>query len=1370
MIATLLDKGRVAFLLVLFLLHVAGVRAAGAETAPIPQQPPIRVLSQDQAAPQWKSLWDRGRKLAAEGDLSGAATAYGELFSIRPQLEQASWEYCRILLQLGDYGKGAKVVQALLERKPANADYLFAGGTVAMANGDWQAALRYFGHVLELEPTGARSEKALEGVMISLRRLGRREMALGAAERLLARRPNDLPLQKEMAEEARALGQLDKAGRLLRRLVDSSALDTRTMAHLVSVFDQPQFAEERAALYEKYLAIQPAYAPFRKKLVNRYLQLERYDDALRHLTVLAENDEDGDAYLLQAGRVAYRQAKRPDKALAFLERYVQRHPEDDETTREVTEIRRLLAEDFLAIVENDGARPLWHDLQKITSHRLEIFREVARLLQMRGQGREYREVLSIIHEHYPQDTETSLRLARLFHEEGSHEAAGRLLEGLGAALEGSREAQRLRAEVAVASGEELVAFSALEAAWRLDSGDRHLLRLLFELSGSLGDIKKLRQLFEQGMESNRGRVPDPELILFYLSQLDRNHLFHEFMEVLGRYQATLDRDPAATDRSRLLQASALRRQGRNDEAEQLLRSLLLQGRSPGPILAMLAEMALESGNAHAARTWIAPLRRLAEEGGVSRDVSTWFESLLLAARLARIEGDAQKATELLSQAQTALGSGQSRPRETTGAPQELRLPSPEEERHAALHVERGWLSWQQGNNAQTKKLLAEIAEYGRILPEYYILSAMVGKGVKGRKAAAKNGGEDVAVAGRPPLRLVPQIIEGLLLRQEYQLAREHLRMLLRYNGDSLLARALQARIDFVSGQYQDTASLLEQLIRRQPEEEYFRSLRLALEVKNGNYRSGLELWERYYGPYVSQAPPDDGKTAAADSPAADVPGLTGDSDRLLTLARLLWGERRHGEALAVYRRLLFPTVEERLEETFRQKQIALSPLLGERRWWDSLLFVLRSTPDMVGQLMDGAFLLDNLGSEVGPIVTSYYHLYNLQKLIRGEYQSRQAIFEKNFAAAEQRSKKVVEEQQSAEGMIDLAAIYGRIGKYRKEAQVYEALQNAGTTSPQLQASMERSSQQLSPQNILDTTYGNREGREGSIDVEIARLGTSFSFTPNLDTEVLVSYASNHYRSVSSSDSASGNSIYGKVMYEFARDYELQLGGGGHKIDGDSSALLLHEMTLKGRLDEYFSALVEWRKEMVEDTVASILGQTTFQQFGAEITCETPIGITFGGDFRHRNYSDDNSQNRFHAFSSYGVYGDAIYLAARYDYQYLANSDDRIVDDGPSEVQPTALASPLESLYWRPSFWSEHLAGVTLQHDFLAHQQGEKRRSSYYRIVNGVGVDDQEDLSYQGKFDIFLEMTPHFLLKGNFTLFKSDAHEEKWLAFSLHYRW
>jgi hypothetical protein len=32
------------------------------------------------------------------------------------------------------------------------------------------------------------------------------------------------------------------------------------------------------------------------------------------------------------------------------------------------------------------------------------------------------------------------------------------------------------------------------------------------------------------------------------------------------------------------------------------------------------------------------------------------------------------------------------------------------------------------------------------------------------------------------------------------------------------------------------------------------------------------------------------------------------------------------------------------------------------------------------------------------------------------------------------------------------------------------------------------------------------------------------------------------------------------------------------------------------------------------------------------------------------------------------------------------------------------------------------------------------------------------------------MSPHFLLKGNFTFSKSDEYEEKGLSMSLHYRW
>ena len=53
--------------------------------------------------------------------------------------------------------------------------------------------------------------------------------------------------------------------------------------------------------------------------------------------------------------------------------------------------------------------------------------------------------------------------------------------------------------------------------------------------------------------------------------------------------------------------------------------------------------------------------------------------------------------------------------------------------------------------------------------------------------------------------------------------------------------------------------------------------------------------------------------------------------------------------------------------------------------------------------------------------------------------------------------------------------------------------------------------------------------------------------------------------------------------------------------------------------------------------------------------------------------------------------------------------------------------------------------------FSAIQQGDKKSMSYYAIDNAIGLEDNENISFTTNFNIFLEMSPHFLLKGNFTL-------------------
>jgi tetratricopeptide (TPR) repeat protein len=1327
-------------LLAILLVSPGGVRGeAGKDMIP-PRT--IEIIPGGQLTPSWKTLWDQGRMLAVAGKSQEAAEAYSQLFALKPQLEQANWEYCRLLLDLGDSKTAARVIATLLDRNPTQSEYLFTAGTIALDNGDFPAATAFFGRVLEKQPLGDRADQSLHGMIKSLRGQGKKELALAAAERLLVRRPTDIRLLRETAEDAWALGKTIQARNFLRQLMMVPALDDTTILQLVATFDTPELSREIDSLCEKYLERHPLFLSFRKKLSSRYLEAGRFDDALRHLYILAENSDEGDDTLLLAGRVAYRHANRPDKALALLERYLAKHTEKKDVSVEVAEIRRLLAEDFLSIVENDGARLLWEDLTKITGHREEVFKHLANLLEIKGAAEEYTEVLAILFQNHPEDGENAIRLVKQLYADKAYEQARAVIERIDSKKTKDKTFHLLRARILGMFGEKQGALAAMEAALRLDPHDKELCGATIELAGGLGETKRMRSALELWAGRAGKNGVDTELIVSYLHQLTGNSLFQEFKKVAEHFHPALVNDQATKNRIDLLSIEILRRQGKIYEAEQELRLMLLEKRSLPEVVTALIDIAIEGADFHKAKSWLTYLKQLEENSRSRGDQHQGVPILLSEAHLARKAGDLQLLSELLQK------------QSITSPRKEVAEMWPDAQFFAQLELERCWLGLLQGDIATTHRLLEGVSPEAKKLLDYYVISAVMRKHLQKRDSGAVLP-DLVFPEPVVELNLLPRIIEALIHLQEYDLAQGFLQRLRRFNSDSPIAINLQIRLAFARGTYEEAKKLLGLFEKRYPDETYFIFLRLAIALRTGDYANGLILWNKHYGTFDSLVSAGENLSSVA----------IGDFEQMVLLARLLWGDKQHERALKVYKALLYPSVETVLQDAFREQRITYAQLFEEKKWWDGVLRILHSAPNIVTQLMEAGFLLANRDNEVSKILAEQYALFNAQKAIVGEYLARKAIHDRNYAAAELTSKQVVEERNSPEGLIDLATVYGRVGKYRKEAQVYEALQNTGTTSPELQASMERSAQQLSPQNTIDVAFSDKQGRDGIIDLQATSLGSSFSVTPNLQSEVFVSYANNRYRSVNSDMIANGNSLYVSTVYDLDKDIELRLGGGGHKMDGDSNLLLLHDMGVKGRLDQYFSAFLGWRKSMVDDNVISLNNETTFQQFDAGMICDTSLGLSFGGDFRHRNYSDDNTQNRFHAFSAYGIYGENIHVAGRYDFQYLANTD-----AGDAQESFADLSSDGASFYWRPSFWSEHLWSLTFRHDFFGYEGPGARRTSYYTVSNAVGFDDGDTLWYQGKFDIFLEMNPHFLLKGNLTVTKGEELEEKGLGISLHYRW
>ncbi len=586
--------------------------------------------------------------------------------------------------------------------------------------------------------------------------------------------------------------------------------------------------------------------------------------------------------------------------------------------------------------------------------------------------------------------------------------------------------------------------------------------------------------------------------------------------------------------------------------------------------------------------------------------------------------------------------------------------------------------------------------------------------------------------------------------KEYTAAKRHTAAALNKYPDSLVGNAVWAELMVAAGTSEGAVTSLTKLIRQFPEEPYFQKKRIEVEARRGMYDQGLVLFKKDEGG-------DDSIDALAERLAS-----TDSTEDLLTLARLLWGDKQQQKALQIYQQLLVPPVRDLISEKFRQKQIDYHSLARENSFWNSMMLLLRSEPDVVAELMKPEFLLGNRANEAGIIVSELFAKYSWQKLIAGEYTARKAVFDRNYYYAEQSYKRLSKEDSSVT-MSDLATIYGKIGKYRKEAQVYEAMQESGTTSPDLEKSIARTTQQMSPQSVFNGEYEERNGRDGYIDVARTTVGTSFWFTPALDKDVRLLYANNRFEAIDTEGSTGSNSLYSLATYEFTKAYELILGGGAEKITGNGNASFQYEARLNGQLDDYVNAYVLLEKRSVYDTIASIEQQITYQAFETGLSIETPVGLSFGGDVRRRYYNDGNGENRFHGYSSYSIFGESLQLALRYDYQYLTNDDENKTQGGAGDASD-------EPFYWSPSFFTEHRVNLHFQHDFLGFQQGTKKSMSYYALDNAIGLEDNENVSFTTNFNIFLEMSPHFLLKGNFTLSKSDDFEDKGLFISLHYRW
>ena len=1288
--------------------------------------------------PAWKILWDDAREFVQRQDYILAARTYAELLKLKPQVEEIRWEYCKVLVELNDWLAASELIENLLETDDGRHDYLLLAGEISVANREYKKAVEYYRRVYDDDPSGPFSISALQGLINGLEGQGKQDAAFPLMEKLYQRTPSDKELLQKLAGTAQDLGDLTKAKEYYAALVTRFTTDATTLMRASSAFEKSGADKDALAIWEKYLERSPGYIPFHKKIADYYMLIGKSGSALPHILYMIEQGVEDDELLLVAGRILLHDEGRPDKALQYLEQYVEKHPEDIATGFEIQKIRTLLAEDFISIVENDGVRLLWDDLVKITPNREAIYLKIAEKLEHKRRWKDLLKILLVIHQNHPLDQQNTFRIARIYFRLGDYQASLDSQQKMTGTVTTGNEYLILRARTEEKLGRDIDALRHYSAILHKTPRDAAVRSRAILLAGRLGLVDDLKRLYLQGGGEDAAIV-DLDLSLRYLQGLRENLLFDEAWDLYDRL-LRLHGDKAGLERKILLHKAETLLASRQDFlAEQVLRELLVRNEALDTIILQLGYLALKTKDTKAAREWFAVLKKRLKNNdwraGADRHGRNLYR-LHIAILLA--EGRFEQAVADLQDLRKEL----------------KRNPGNQEVADFQLEmaIEECRALYQQGEYDKCLKILGQLREHRKDSIETAVLWFQITKR-KGRSATAfKEIDQMLKQSGRlSPARLF-NAVEVEREYGEFEAGLHHLDLILQMLPHSVRAQALKGELLLMNGDFAESLECYQALTAKVGEQQLVRNRILELQLKLGNLDTVVKESAEDVAP---QQQDEKGTTERRPIP---------DYWRRLLLARALWTDRQWDAAIQVYEHLLDDPVEQDFQSAMAAEKIAVFHPPLKKGIWQILALDAPRESDPLAQYMAPEYVGLHLGQPVDSITARMYEKYRWQRLIQNEYLARKAERSQDILAAERQYKQLLEQDVSVEGLYDLAQIYGRLGEYGKEAELYQTIRRYGPAYPQLKEAIRRNEVLRKPRLSADAEIVEKEGRNGYIDTLRTSQGGTLWMMPDFNQEFSLEYRRNSYTDSKDIDTIRGHRAEGLYSRELPADFDLQLRAGAEALD-DYETTAIAGARLNSRFDQYVKGYILFDQNAVYDTLAALRQGIYLQDYETGLIVETPKGIALGADYRRRRYSDDNSQNQFHLWSGYAIYAEATTFKFQYDYRIIDNSEASaavfppVSDEGLSETP----------LYWSPDEYWEHLGTISFQH-LLREYSLTRGTPSYYSLDYSMGFESGENLTHKIGFEILLEMTPHFLLKGNLSFATSDDYEQKGALVSLMYRW
>lgn len=1305
-----------------------GVKMVQADTAAQPSANDIEIdiVAKQSSKPFWKALWDGARQLTKEGQTEQARMAYERLLAFKPNIVVALWEYCRILVELRQWDAAEQSLEKLLELEPDNLEYILAAANTALRNTHHNKARAYFGKVLENSPAGAWSVPAMRGLAQSFEGLGMDKSALLILEQLHQRDTSQHTVAAKLASLSKKLKLGEKARYYFSILAEKHPFESEYLAEAGDAHNVPGYRDKASHYYEKYLEKNPDSLAVRKKLAQCYLDMGRIESGIVHLKKVYLLDNLSSSLALRIADLYFKDLNRPDRALFYYEQYYAAFQDNTTIAATIDRIHKLLARQYLPIVENEAAERLWHDLDIVTSNKRKIFTRIAEIFKERGQYSEHLAVLEFLHNKNPDDLDLAYRLARAFLSlEQRFEAYALLLE-LEKKSYTNIEYLAVMAQLEVEMKKEEKGLQSFLRYLQHKPTDSTILQQALALAGDLGLIERIdvlgHKLDQFGKDFAPGKMVD--LQLAYIEALRKNGLYADAETV---YQGLLEQHGGEQQLAAtvvLHRAKTLSSQGHMFEAEQILRQNLARNLAPEKAIEKLVVLSLQQKRIAQAKAW---LKLLAKRRGIAE----------LDERAAILPEDIHFLSVMLLMADSEYDDAENQIfQHSLFTPNDGELTA--FERKSALYLTR--IYYFQEEYAKCLTTIQKNEASGNAPLEMRVLRAILdANGVQAGKENSctllleraelfvkYNQHKHALATVEEALHLVPQSIRGLLLKIE------------------ILAKLAR---------YEEALEVVKTLPERMLDQEYFVKWQLQLQYQRGNFK---EVVRNIPAKVVVHR--DEQKDKNQDS-------LDMYFWKRLLLARALWAESRREEAIEVYDSLLMVPVDTIFLEKMEVAKInfTLPPL--KKTFWNTITFTDPSRDDAMEKVMEPEFVTRNIGQPVDDIAASLYGKYKWQQLIKKELSARKAVKDRQLYQAEKEYLSLVDDAPSQESLFDLANIYNRLGLYGKAAEIYEKMKKRGVSYPGLEKYAQMNALKRQPQAGAFIEADSHRGRDGYLNLKKRSYGMEGWLMPANNQQVSIRGFRNRYRKYDGDEELSSRSFLTTYSIFLGESANLNAHFGVDAPVGYGTNEFLYKIELFHRINKELEGYGRFEQGLVEDSYRSIQDSVTHRdlELGGEYHVFPRLFV--GGDYRFRMYSDDNNQSRFKMWTQYHLFGEVNQFKVKYSYENVRNIDQ---NKGRSNDFSNTFASS-DNVYWSPGMYWQHMFTMHFKHFFDSNLRWPNPLS-YCSIDYSLGYEKDDGLSHLFDLNIFLEITRHLLLKGNFRNENGDGYDGQRAAFSIIYRW